>query len=56
MGPLAQIDHEYADLTADFGTYLTINAEIKNEGAHEQLQNDLVGLWALKGQADDHPN
>ena len=57
VGPLAQIDHEYADLTTDFATFLTINAEIKDEGAHEQLQNDLVAhLWALKGQADDHPN
>ena len=42
VGPLDQIDDKYADLTADIGTYLAINAEIKNEGAHEQLQNDLV--------------
>ena len=35
VGPLSHIDHEYADLTADFGTYLTINDEIKNEGAAE---------------------
>ena len=57
QGPLAQIDHEYADLTADFATFITINAEMKDKGAHEQLQNDLVAhLWALKGQADNHPN
>ena len=49
VDPLAQIDHEYAD----FGTSLTINAEIKNEGVHEQLQNNLVEyLWAMKGKAD----
>ena len=53
VGPLAEIDHEYADLAADFAIYLTMNAQIKNVGEHEQLQNDLVEhLWAIRGQAD----
>ena len=43
--PLAQVDHAFSEY---FATFLTINTEIRDEGADEKLQNDLVAhLWAL---------
>ena len=49
QGPLADTDH---NVTTDFGEYLAMHTEIRDEGVHNQLQHDLMEhLWMLKGLA-----
>ena len=49
QAPLAAIDH---NVTADFGEYLAMHTEIRDEVVHNQLQHDLMEhLWMLKGLA-----
>ena len=48
-GPLADVDHE---VPADWTDYITTQMEIRDEGIHQLLQNDLLEhLWVHKGLA-----
>ena len=46
MGSLAAVDHE---VPADFSVFLAMHQEIRDELVHDQLQELVEHLWALKG-------
>jgi hypothetical protein len=49
QGPLAEVDHE---VSAEFGSFITMLQEILDKQVHLQLQDDLVEhIWARKGNA-----